>query len=513
LRRRKYRKAKAFALMVRDLSVARSLVDLSADAEAVLTSGNRPIVLCPTRVKLSGVAPDHPQVGVMLPYAPLHHLLFAADAPEALVMTSGNRSSEPIAFDDEDAQDRLGGLADAFLVGERLIARRVDDSVVQTTAFGPLIARRSRGYAPAAVARLQTHDPILAVGGDLKNTVALVVDGEVIVSQHIGDLEHHGTRTAFEQTIRDFLRLYHVDASRLIVAYDAHPQYASTCHALDIPARRHRPVQHHRAHVASVLAEREALTARVLGLAFDGTGLGDDGTIWGGEFFVGSVAQGFDRVAHLRPAQLPGGDAAAAFPAQAAAGFMAELDDVPHLTDAPFFLPARYCQARQLIARGVRTFMTSSVGRLFDAVAALLGFTGPVTFEAQAAIWLEHHASGATNSALVPFEYAYGELDWRPALRSVIESRLAGEDVTAIAHGFHRGLAQIMAGAATKLCDQHQVDTVVLTGGVLHNQVLLRLLHEFFEARGVKVWTNQAVPPGDGGLSLGQAAIASELAY
>jgi hydrogenase maturation protein HypF len=251
------------------------------------------------------------------------------------------------------------------------------------------------------------------------------------------------------------------------------------------------------------------LTARVLGLAFDGTGFGDDGTIWGGEFFVGSVTEGFERVAHLRPALLPGGDAAAAFPAQAAAGFMAQLGEVPDLTDAPFLLPPRYSRARLLVARGVRTFLTTSVGRLFDAAAALLGFTGSVTFEAQAAIWLEHHASSATDSALVPFEYADGEVDWRPALRSVIASRLAGEPVSAIAHGFHRGFAQVTAKAAITLCDRHELDTVVLAGGVFHNQILLRLLQVVLEADGLKVWTNQAVPTGDGGLSLGQAAIAS----
>jgi hydrogenase maturation protein HypF len=509
LRERKYRKAQAFAVMVQDIDLARELVDLTDGAEGMLASVGRPIVLSVPRVVLPGVSPEHPDVGVMLPYAPLHYLLFAAGAPRALVMTSGNRSNEPIAFDDDDALQRLHEIADAFLVGERPIARRVDDSVVQMTPFDPVITRRSRGFAPAAVARFETGETILAVGGDLKNTIALVARGDALVSQHIGDLEDYGTRRAFERTIHDVLALYDVDLPRLFVAHDAHPQYASTCHALGIPARRHLAVQHHRAHVASVLAERNALDARVIGLAFDGTGFGDDGTIWGGEFFVGSVAAGFDRVAHLRPALLPGGDAAAAFPAQAAAGFVAELGDVADLTAEPFRLPARYHRARQLIERGVRTFTTTSAGRLFDAAAALVGFAGPSTFEAQAALWLEYQASSAAGSALVPFEFDGQQLDWRPAVRAIIRLRLAGVPASAIAHGFHSGFAQAIADAALGLCVRHDVDTVVLSGGVFQNALLLRLVQRRLADHPITVWTNRAVPPGDGGLALGQAAIAA----
>jgi hydrogenase maturation protein HypF len=509
LRHRKYRKHRAFALMLRDLSVADALVTLEFDAQGLLTSRGRPIVLAAPRVDLPEVAPDHPYLGVMLPYTPLHHLLFASGAPDALVMTSGNRSNEPIAFDDRDACVRLEGIADVFLVGERPIARRVDDSVAYITPFGPAIARRSRGYAPAAVARLDTDQPILAVGGDLKNTVALVVRGDVIVSQHIGDLEHQASRTAFEDTIRDLLSLYRVDVSKLTVVHDAHPQYASTGCALEIQAARHHAVQHHRAHIASVLAERQRLSARVVALTFDGTGFGDDGTIWGGEVFAGSVAEGFNRIAHLLPAPLPGGDAAAKCPAQAAAGFVSMLVDAPDLTTAPFLLPGRYGQARRLVAREVRTFTTSSVGRLFDVVAALLGFTGDATFEAHAAIWLEHQAASATRSAVVPFEYTDGVIDWRPALRSVISLRLGGAAASAIAHGFHRGFAEISASVATDLCEREKTQTVVLTGGVFQNAVLLRLMNERLAERGVAVWTNLAVPAGDGGLSLGQAAVAS----
>ena len=508
LRRRKYRKSRAFAVMVRDVATAGALVDLNEQAAAMLVSRARPIVLAKARVDLTGVAPAHPDVGVMLPYTPLHHLLFASGAPDSLVMTSGNRSSEPIAFDDEDALSRLAGIADAFLVGERAIARRVDDSVVQADRGGATTVRRSRGYAPAVVTRLDTEHPILAVGGDLKNTIALVIDGNVMISQHMGDLAHHATRVAFEQTVRDFLQLYDVNPSRLIVVHDLHPQYASTQYALALPGSRHVAVQHHRAHVASVAAERCALTTRVVGVAFDGTGYGDDGSVWGGEFFVGNVRDGLERVASLRPVTLAGGDATAAWPVQAAAGFVAQLDDLPELPDL-FEMPERYHQARRLVAHGIRTFTSTSAGRLFDAVAALLGFTSQVTFEGQAAIWLEHQAGVPNGSVVVPFEYAAGCLDWRPALRSVITARAAGEDVRAIARAFHSGFAEGVASATARLCREHEVSTVVLAGGVFQNRLLLSHLNELLSARGLTAWVNQVVPVGDGGLSLGQAAIAS----
>jgi hydrogenase maturation protein HypF len=509
VRQRKNRKTKPFALMVADVDTARTAVELDHESERLLTSPSRPIVLAPARDELPEVAPGHGTLGVMLPYAPVHHLLFAAGAPPVLVMTSGNRSNEPIAIDDDDARLRLGEISDATLRGERPIARRADDAVVRMSPLGRMVLRRSRGFAPAVVARLESSGPILAVGGDLKNAVAIVVDGHVMVSQHIGDLAYQETRAAFADTIEQFLELYRVDPSQLTIAHDLHPQYASTCHATDLSAARHLPVQHHRAHIASVLAERQALSAQVLGIAFDGTGFGDDGTIWGGEFFVGSVTAGFDRVAHLRPAPLPGGDAAAAFPVQAAAGFATELGELAGLAAAGLPLPPRYLQAQQLVARGVRTFATTSVGRLFDAAAAFTGFVEPVSFEAEAAIWLENQACAATTAVSIPFEYADGELDWRPALRAIVEARLAGQATSAIARGFHRGLSEAVAAATIQLCEQHHLRTVVLTGGVFQNRLLFDSLSESLAAKGLAVWVNREVPAGDGGLSLGQAAIAA----
>ena len=375
LRTRKYRKEKPFALMVKSLEVARALLELSAEAESLLTSIARPIVLARARAHFPGVSPQNDDLGVMLPYAPLHHLLFEAGAPEVLVMTSANRSNEPIAYRDDEAQQTLAGVADGFLVGERPIARRVEDSIARAGVFGPVLLRRSRGYVPGAVATIPIGHAVLATGADLKNTITLVVNGQALMSQHIGDLEQYPALQAFRETIQDLVSMYDVRWTDMFVAHDAHPQYRSTLHALELPRAGSHAIQHHRAHIASVLAERSAWEKRVLGVSFDGTGYGDDGTIWGGEIFAGSIAGGMDRVAHLRQAALPGGDAAARYPVQAAAGFFAGIDDLPDLQAEPFRFPERYRNSVELVRKGLRTFTTTSVGRLFDAAAALLGFT------------------------------------------------------------------------------------------------------------------------------------------
>jgi hydrogenase maturation protein HypF len=427
------------------------------------------------------VAPDTDELGVMLPYTPVHHLLFAAGAPDPLVMTSANRSNEPIAYEYRDALDRLAGIADAFLIGERPIARRVDDSVVRNGA----ILRRARGYAPGSVARIPSARPVLALGADLKNAITLVVDGQAFVSQHIGDLEHVEAYQAFTETVRDLTAMYGVKVEDALVVHDCHPQYASSRFATGVA------VQHHRAHIASAIAEREAWGERVVGVAFDGTGYGDDGSIWGGEIFVGSVVDGFERVAHLRQALLPGGDAAARHPVQAAAGFLWGMDDVPDLGE-------RFAQAAEMARRGVRTFPTSSMGRLFDTAAALCGFTRGITFEGQAAMWLEHLASGAGE---VGDGYPFPELDYVPLLRAVIEARRRGDDPAIIARRFHRGIARGVSETVRSL----GIGTVVLSGGVFQNRLLVADLKEMLA--GLEVWTNRAVPTNDGGISWGQAAL------
>ena len=504
LRERKFRKERPFAVMVRSCAGARELVSLDERAEALLRSQARPIVLAPATADLDGVAPGNAELGVMLAYAPLHHLLFDAGAPRAIVMTSGNRSSEPIAYRDDDARERLAGIADALLVGEREIARRVDDSVARAGAWGVTVLRHSRGYAPQSVAELPAGDPILAVGADLKNAVALVVRGQAFVSQHVGDLEHLDALDSFKSTVAGMLALYEVDAGAVTVAHDAHPEYASSQHARTL-APRLRAVQHHRAHVASVLAERGAFETPVLGFAFDGTGYGEDGTIWGGEIFSGTLAGGLQRVAHLRSARLPGGDAAARFPVQAAAGFLLaapELHDLCDFEAEPFSFPPRFCQARELLEKNVRTFATTSMGRLFDTAAALLGFTRPITFEGQAAMWLEHLATQAPGAAAYPFPFDGRELDYAPLLAALVRDRLAKRDVRRIAAAFHAAVARAVVAA----CDALAPERVVVSGGVFQNAVLNAHLHERL---GERLWTNRSVPPNDGGICLGQAAIAS----
>ncbi len=291
----------------------------------------------------------------MLPYAPLHHLLFAAGAPDVLVMTSANRSSEPIAYEDEDARERLSGLADAFLIGERPIARRVDDSVARAGVFGPTILRRSRGYAPGAVTTLADSHASAGVGADLKNTITLVVDGQAFVSQHIGDLDHYESFRAFQETIEDLVSMYEVNWDDTLIVHDAHPQYASTVHALELPARK-LAVQHHRAHIASVLAERRAWDKRVVGVSFDGTGYGDDGTIWGGEFFVGSVTERLRTGPASAPRHACRWRCSRALSGAMRGGFLTEIDGLPDLTAPPFHFPARYRDALQLLEKRVRTF-------------------------------------------------------------------------------------------------------------------------------------------------------------
>ena len=529
LRARKFRKERPFAVMARDLACARTLVRLEPQSELLLTSPGRPIVLAPATSQLEGVAPDNRDLGVMLPYAPVHHLLFAAGAPDVLVLTSANRSSEPIAYRDDEALAALSGIADAFLIGERPIARRIDDSIVRSgngarsSAGAHAVLRRARGLAPHAVATFPKTTPILALGGDLKNALTLVVDGQAFASQHVGDLEHLSVSDALAETARDLCAMYAVRPESAIVAHDLHPGYRSTEFALSLPGR-HVGVQHHRAHVASVLAEHGAWDEPVLGFAFDGTGYGEDGTIWGGEVFSGSLRGGLERVAHLRSAFLPGGDAAARFPVQAAAGFLHALDsggaldsgyafDRGHAFDgAPFYFPERFAQARQLVARRVRAFATTSIGRLFDTVAALVGFTREQSFEGQAAMWLEHLARSSGDVAPYAFPFADGELDYRPLLHAIVVDRLAGRAPAEIARAFHAAVAGAVVAVAKAHDGARSASAagvpIVASGGVFQNALLCEMLRAEF---GDRLWLNAAVPSNDGGLSLGQAASAAFL--
>ncbi|OAT71251.1 carbamoyltransferase HypF [Parageobacillus thermoglucosidasius] len=507
LRRRKRRGEKPFALMVKDIETAKTLIDISAEEEGLLTSSACPIVLARARRLLPGVAPDNSDLGVMLPYTPLHHLLFHFGAPHVLVMTSANRSSEPIIYEDDKAIKALEGIADAWLIGERPIARRVDDSVVRVSPFGPTVLRRARGYAPLPAAQLPGDRPILAVGSDLKNTVTLVVNGQAIISQHLGDLMKYEAYMSFAQTVYDLLSMYDVPLGETIVAYDLHPDYRSTAFAQGLEAYQHIGIQHHRAHVASVLAERNALDKRVIGVAFDGTGFGDDGAIWGGELFVGSARKGLERRGHLRYAMLPGGDAAARMPIQALAGFFVDEPELAINIGKRLSLPERFFTAVKMVEKQLRTFPTTSVGRLFDAAAALLGFTGSISFEGQAAIWLEHLARTAPLEKVYPFPWDGKELDYLPLLKEMIEDRLNGKDVAVIARAFHRSVAEGVFRSVRSLGAAYGIDTVVLSGGVFQNSLLLADLKELFLESDMHVWVSEGVPPNDGGISLGQAAL------
>lgn len=516
LRQRKFRKEKPFALMARDADALRGVVRVDDEARTLLHDVARPIVLLAKGDDPlpEALAPGNPELGVMLPYTPLHHLLFEAGAPPLLVMTSANRSSEPIAYREAEAFERLAGLADAFLVGERPIQRRVDDSVVRPLEGAPLFLRRARGYAPAPVARSARFDgaPVLALGAGMKNTITLATGGYAFASQHLGDLDHLDALTAFEETIRDLGAMYGVDPLRARLVCDLHPAYGSSRVARALEERGAAPalaVQHHRAHVASVLAERAAFDVPVVGFSFDGTGLGDDGTVWGGEIFAGSLDGGLERIGHLRPARLPGGDAAARRPEQAAVGFLFELDPERWRHR---LAPATVRLALALIDHDARAPATTSVGRLFDAVAALVGFRRPMTFEGQAAMWLEGVARPAL-PALAPgdgYPLPFDGVEWdaRVLLDAVLDDLERGAAAALVAARFHRGLADAVAAAAARLAPRYDTRTVVLTGGVWQNRSLHRLTREALRAGGLEPWWNTQVSPGDGGISLGQAALA-----
>jgi len=521
MRERKYRKEKPFAVMARDLSVLEPHVELDGASRRLLEGAERPIVLLPKRGTAlpSELAPDNAALGVMLPYTPLQHLLFDDGAPPLLVMTSANRSSEPIAYRDDEALERLGGIADAFLIGERPIARRVDDSVAHVVAGSVAVSRRARGYAPAPVVRSERFErPLLALGAELKSSITLAVGGAAYVSQHLGDLSDLESFTAFQETVHDLCAMYRVDPRSVRLVHDLHPGYPSSRFAEQLGGERVQ-VQHHEAHVASVLAEHGAFDATVLGFAFDGAGLGTDGSVWGGEVFHGSLSGGFERVAHLRPAALPGGDAAARTPVQAAVGWLGALGDEvwERVTTAPIALPAaRVGIARRLIERDLNTFRTTSVGRLFDTVAALTGFHRSMSFEGQAAIALEAAAlatrsTTAPASLPAPYPWPFDGRSWdhAPLLSAILDDLEAGVSTGMVALRFHEALAAGVVRAACELAVRRPYERVVLSGGVFQNGLLLERTLQGLDKVDILHWRNERVPTNDGGISLGQAAMAA----
>jgi hydrogenase maturation protein HypF len=520
LRERKGRLRKPFALMVRDLPMAREVCCVPDEALPFLSSPEAPIVLM-ERSQGSGVAdsvaPGSPNLGVMLPSNPLHHLLLRK-ATFPVVATSGNRSEEPICTDEREVVVRLGSMADLFLVHDRPIERSADDSIVRMIRKEARVLRRSRGYAPLPVFAGRELPKVLAVGAHLKSTVALSVGREVFLSQHIGDLESPEAMAAFERVIADFRRLW--EATPVAVAHDLHPGYLSTKWAREtgIPLIG---VQHHHAHLAACLAENQA-PGETLGVTWDGTGYGTDRTVWGGEFLVGSAA-GFTRAASLRPFRLPGGEAAVREPRRSGLALLWELfgrDAFGTSTAAPAtaFSDAEKGILSSMLERGINTPVTTSAGRLFDGVAALLGLCQRSSFEGEAAMALEAAAASAgkrsTGSAdayplpLTENRFSAGAplvLDWGVTVEALLEDLGRKVPVSTIASRFHGSLAAGIAEVAGRIGQKR----VALTGGCFQNRVLTERTADLLEARGFEVLLHREVPPGDGGISLGQIAVAA----
>jgi hydrogenase maturation protein HypF len=513
LRERKKRSDKPFALMVADDAAAEKLCVVSDAERAALTSIRRPIVILERRpgVPLSqALAPGNNTLGVMLPYTPLHHLLFD-ESLTALVMTSGNVSEEPIVTSNREAATRLHSIADAFLFHNRDIHTRVDDSVARVIAGRERVLRRSRGYAPHPVTLGFPVAEILACGAELKNTFCLTKDHYAFLSQHIGDLENYETLVFYRETLDRMQRLFRI--SPTTVAYDLHPQYLSTKLALEITEVQQIGVQHHHAHIASCMAEN-GITGKVIGVAFDGTGFGTDGRIWGGEFLVADFA-GFERRAHFRYIALAGGDRAVREPWRLGLSYLldtfgARFDslDLPLLRRIP---SKKTATVRSMIERRINTVETSACGRLFDAVASIVGVRDEVNFEAQAAIELEAGALAGVE-ATYPFEITADnpwQIDVRPMIESIVRDLGAAQPASWISAAFHNTVAAIVVDVCIRLKAAEGIDRVCLSGGTFQNVYLVERTAASLRDNGFEVFLHSQVPPNDGGISLGQAVIAN----
>ena len=525
LRGRKVRQDKPFALMARDLEQVRELCSVTPEEEALLTSPQRPVVLLERRYG-SGVAeevaPRQKTLGVMLAYTPLHHLLLR-DVGIPLVMTSGNNSDEPIAYKDDEAFEQLGEIADYFLVHDREIHMRTDDSVVRLVRSEQYPVRRSRSYAPAPLRVAESFGQhTLACGGELKNTFCVTKDRHAFISHHIGDLENYETLRSFKEGIEHFCELF--DVKPEVVAYDLHPEYLSTKYARELeeaglPAVG---VQHHHAHVASCLADNERpAEERAIGVALDGTGYGTDGAVWGGEFFEGSVAEGFARRAHLEYMPLPGGSAAIRQPWRMAVAQLVELYGLEDALKLPLPVIEQSGErdvrlVARLVERGLNTPATSSAGRLFDAVSAIVGLPGSrrTTYEGQAAIELEL-AAGDQMDAGYPFSLKTEAVPWvirtREILTGVVEDLLAGRSSAEVSAKFHRTMAEIIVAVCGLVREMDGVNVVALSGGTFQNILLLAQTVELLEEKGFVVYTHRRVPANDGGLAFGQAVLVDRI--
>ncbi len=499
LRQRKHRPQKPFALMVPDLASAQKLCAIDALEQAALTSPASPIVLLKrrdTQLLANAVAPDSKLLGIMLPYSPLHHLLLH-DFGSPVVATSGNRQNEPICIDDEQALTRLAGIADYFLTHNRPILRPLDDSVVRLINGKITVLRRGRGYTPLPVTLNTAMPDTLAMGGQLKNTIAISHDKHIILSQHLGDLDSEASQQQFQATLTDLQQFYQITPTRIM--HDLHKGYASTQLADHLGLEKH-PVQHHYAHALSCMAEH-GLEPPVLGIAWDGTGLGTDNTIWGSEFLL-ITHQGFQRYAHFRPFSLPGGVKAIQEPRRAALGLLYEIfSDVFERQDLPF-------SAQELkllhsaLTKQINCPRTTSAGRLFDAVASLLGLCQINQYEGQAAMALENSAASITSDQHYQFQLNSGSptvIDWQITIEQLLKDT-AHSTPEYIATKFHNTLAEMMLAIAERAGQKN----IVLSGGCFQNAYLVEKAVSKLNTAGFNVYCHEKIPPNDGGLALGQ---------
>jgi hydrogenase maturation protein HypF len=518
LRRRKHRNEKPFAVMVRDIETAKMLCEVSEREQVALAGAEKPIVLLrkrPTAAVSANVAPDNSSLGVMLPYTPMHDLLLSAFDQEretggVLVMTSGNISEEPIVMDESDAREKLSSVVDLFLHHDRPIYTRVDDSVVRVMDDSVMLLRRARGYSPVPLWIGRGEAEVLACGAQQKSTLCMTKAGYGILSQHIGDLENYETLQFFEQVLERMQRLFRLHPR--IVAHDLHPSYLSTQLAKKMPADRHIGVQHHHAHIAGCMAEH-GLKGPVIGIAWDGTGYGPEGTIWGGEFLIADYV-GFERYAHLRNVWLAGGDAAVRQPWRLCCSYLHDAFDNLHLRGLPFHGSVPEASVRlvdTMLKKRVHGNETSSCGRLFDAVASLVGLCQTVSFEGQAAMMLE------TVAGTVDGVYDFliegdrpAKVDMRPMVRQIIDDVQRKVPLAHISARFHNTLIAVAADVCERARSSSGLKTVCLSGGCFQNVYLLRGCLAALRAKGFDVYFPQHVPVNDGGIAFGQAAVACE---
>jgi hydrogenase maturation protein HypF len=523
LRQRKHREAKPFALLVADVEIAAQLCSVNAREAALLRSSERPIVLLDRRPEIAlppALAPGYTTLGIMLPPTPLHELLIAACAtpaapPPILVLTSGNLSDEPIAYDDADALQRLHAIADSFLLHNRPIRTRCDDSVVRVVTDSVQPLRRARGYAPAPIRLARPFAvPVLAYGGHLKNTFCLGRGSSAFLSHHIGDLENLETLSAFRTSIAHYQRLFAIQPELLV--HDLHPEYLATKEALAVQHIPRIGVQHHHAHIVSVLAEHD-LAEPVIGIAADGTGYGLDGAIWGGELLL-AERHTFTRLGHVAYIPLIGGEQAVRQPWRIAAAYLAQYygADFADQLDLPFTRTldrATWNLLHRMAAKQLNSPYTSSLGRVFDAVAALIGLRSSVHYEGQAAIELEAiaqpNAEPYPSSIIDSMPY---EFDLSPTFAAIVRDLQANTPLPHIAGRFHAAIAALLTNACIVARRDTGVNSVALSGGVFQNRLLLTSLRTRLEAANFRVYTNRRVPPNDGGLSLGQAVVAAAVA-